>query len=141
VVLVNFWATWCLPCREEMPALLKLQRAYADRGLRLVLVSGDFSSEADQAAAFLHDLGVDFPTYIRDGGDMEFIDAFDPTWSGALPATFIYDGTGRLRRSMFGPATYEQFEEQIRTLMGSSVDARRSLAGENPTPQRSTTND
>jgi thiol-disulfide isomerase/thioredoxin len=122
MVLVNIWATWCLPCREEMPALLRLRRTYADRGLRLVLVSGDFSSEAGQAAAFLHDLGVDFPTYIKDGSDMAFIDAFDPKWSGALPATFIYDGAGRLQQSMFGPATYEQFEEQIRTVMRSSAE-------------------
>lgn len=141
VVLVNVWATWCLPCREEMPALLKLRRAYADRGLRLVLVSGDFSNEAGQAAAFLHDLGVDFPTYIKAGGDMEFIDAFDPKWSGALPATFIYDSAGRLQHSMFGPATYEQFEEQIRTVMRSSPAGHPSSAGPQADGGRPTTDD
>ena len=48
---------------------------------------------------------------------MEFIDAFDPKWSGALPATFIYDGTGTLRHSILGAATYEQFEKQILPLL------------------------
>ena len=120
VVVVNVWATWCLPCREEMPALLRLRKAYADRGLRLVLVSGDFSSDAEQAAAYLGELGVDFPTYIKEGSDMELIDALDSKWSGALPATFIFDGNGRLRESIFGAATYEQFEAKIRPVMESS---------------------
>src|SRR4029077_6980450 len=46
-VMVNVWATWCLPCREEMPDILRMRRAYAGRGLRLILVSGDFSSDGD----------------------------------------------------------------------------------------------
>jgi thiol-disulfide isomerase/thioredoxin len=116
-VLVNVWATWCIPCREEMPGLLRLRRDYAARGLRLILISGDFSSEAPQAATFLGELGVDFPTYLKQGSDMEFIDAFDPKWSGALPATFIYDGTGTLQDSIFGPQTYEEFEKRIGALL------------------------
>ncbi len=117
VVLVNVWATWCLPCREEMPGLLRLRHAYAGRGLRLILVSGDFSSDADQAAAFLREQKVDFPTFIKKGADMEFIDAFDPQWSGALPATFIYDGQGTLRHTIHGKASYEQLEEKVRNIV------------------------
>ena len=117
VVLVNVWATWCVPCREEMPGLIRLRRAYAERGLRLVLVSGDFSSDADQAAAFLSEQQVDFPTYIKKGSDMEFIDAFDPQWSGALPATFIYDGQGRLRFTIHGKASYEELEQKVRDVL------------------------
>jgi thiol-disulfide isomerase/thioredoxin len=116
-VLVNIWATWCIPCREEMPHLLRLRRAYAPRGLRVILVSGDFSSDRDQATAFLREQGVDFPTYIKTGSDMEFIDALDSSWSGALPATFIYDGEGRLRHTIYGKASYEQFEEKIRDVL------------------------
>lgn len=119
-VLVNVWATWCIPCREEMPGLLRLRRDYAARGLRLILVSGDFSSEAPQAATFLGELGVDFPTYLKQGSDMEFIDAFDPKWSGALPATFIYDRSGKLQHSIFGPQTYEEFEKQIRPFVSNA---------------------
>ena len=115
--LVNVWATWCIPCREEMPDLLRLRRAYADRGLRVVLVSGDFASDADQATAFLGELGVDFPTYIKTGSDMEFIDALDPQWSGALPVTLIYDSAGTLRHSLYGKSSYDQFETQVRDMM------------------------
>jgi thiol-disulfide isomerase/thioredoxin len=117
VVLVNVWASWCLPCREEMPGLLRLRRAYAERGLRLILVSGDFSRDADQAVAFLREQNVDFPSYIKKGPDTELIDAFDPDWSGALPATFIYDGQGNLRHAIHGQASYEQLEEKVRDVL------------------------
>src|SRR5262245_28281741 len=120
VVLVNVWATWCIPCREEMPDLLRLRRDYKPRGLRLVLVSGDFSSDSDAATDYLRDLGVDFPTYIRSGNDMEFINAFDPNWSGALPATFIYDRHGNLRHAIHGKASYEQFEEKVREVLSTT---------------------
>jgi thiol-disulfide isomerase/thioredoxin len=115
-VLVNVWATWCPPCREEMPDLLRLRRDYAERGVRLILVSADFTSEADQAAAFLGELGVDFPTYLKKGSDMEFIDGIDPQWSGALPATFIFTD-GKLRHSIYGVAAYDQFEEKLRNAL------------------------
>lgn len=113
VVVVNVWATWCIPCREEFPDLLKLRRQYQDRGVDVLFVSGDFSGERDQATAFLTEQGVDFPTYIKTGDDMAFIDAFDPKWSGALPATFIYDGQGRLRHALLGKSSYAQFEAKV----------------------------
>ena len=119
VVVVNVWATWCIPCREELPDLLKLRRDYKDRGVELLLVSGDFSSEREQAAAFLSEQGVDFPTYIKTGDDMAFINAFDPKWSGALPATFIYDGQGKLRHALLGKSSYAQFEAQVLDVLRS----------------------
>ena len=113
VVVVNVWATWCIPCREEFPDLLRLRRDYQDRGVMLLLVSGDFAGERGQAAAFLSEQGVDFPTYIKTGDDMQFINTFDPKWSGALPATFIYDGQGRLRHALLGKSSYAQFEAKV----------------------------
>lgn len=112
-VVVNVWATWCVPCREEMPDLLRLRRDYAGRGVQVWLVSADFAADAGAAAAFLAEQGVDFPTYLKRDGDMPFIDAFDPDWSGALPATFIYDGSGRRRQALFGKSTYAQLEAKV----------------------------
>lgn len=112
-VVVNVWATWCVPCREEMPDLLRLRRDYAERGVALLLVSGDFASERAQAAAFLTAQGVDFPTYLKTGDDMAFINTFDPQWSGALPATFVYDGDGRRRHALLGKTSYAQLEAKV----------------------------
>ncbi len=117
VVLVNVWATWCQPCREEFPDLLKLRRDWTKRGLRLVLVSGDFDTDRPEALRFLAAHGVDFPSFIKDGGDMEFIDGLDPRWSGALPATFLYDSAGRLRRFWEGKADHATLERRVRDVV------------------------
>jgi thiol-disulfide isomerase/thioredoxin len=112
-VLVNVWATWCLPCREELPELLRLRREYASRGLRLILVSGDFPSERSQVERFLEELGIDFATYLKDGSDMEFINTLHASWSGALPATFLFDAGGTLRKFWEGRASYATLERGV----------------------------
>lgn len=102
VVLVNVWATWCVPCIEELPDLVRFYRAHADQGVRLVLISGDFPSQSPGVTAFLRELGVDFPTWIKRGDDMSFIDALDPSWSGSLPATFVFTPAGQRLHSHDG---------------------------------------
>ena len=109
-VLVNVWATWCEPCRDEMPHLLKFFRAHKDEGLRLVLVSADDDADRDKVVGFLASQGVDFPTWIKRGDDMTFIDALDPSWSGALPASFLFDGRGLLQRRWFSEVTENALE-------------------------------
>ena len=105
-VLVNVWATWCAPCREEFPDLLHVARDLAPKGLRLVLVSVDFPGAEAEATSFLTSEGVDFPTFIRTGRDEAFVDGLDPRWSGAIPATFLYDANGKLVRFWEGKASY-----------------------------------
>jgi thiol-disulfide isomerase/thioredoxin len=113
-VLVNLWATWCQPCREEFPDLLRLRRDLSEAGLRVVLVSADFPEDADAAREFLAGQGVRFPSFIKeDGSDQAFIDGLEPRWSGALPATLIYDGVGRLRDSWEGKADYHQMRRRV----------------------------
>ena len=118
VVLVNVWATWCEPCRQEFPDLLKLRRALAGRGLDLVLVSADFASRLPQVRSFLAAQGVEFTTYLKDESDTAFIDGLDPAWSGSLPATLVYDRSGTLREFWEGPATYETLLGKVNELLG-----------------------
>ena len=84
-VLVNVWATWCEPCVEEMPDILKFYRDNRDRGLRLVLVSADSASSKKQVARFLAKLGVEFRSYLKTGDDMVFIDGLDPALGWYAP--------------------------------------------------------
>jgi thiol-disulfide isomerase/thioredoxin len=111
--VLNVWATWCGPCREEFPDLIRLHRTYRERGLDLVLVSTDFDDQVDAARRFLADHGVDFLTYLKTGKDMEFIDSLNPEWGGALPATFVYDTEGRLVEFWEGKATFEEMEQRM----------------------------
>ncbi len=113
-VLVNVWATWCLPCREEFPDLLHVARELVPKGLRVILVSVDFPEAEPEARKFLTSQGVDFPTFIRAGKDEAFIDDLETGWSGAIPATFVYDANGELVRFWEGKASYPVIKKRVK---------------------------
>lgn len=119
VVLVNVWATWCAPCREEMPALLSLRRQFRDKGFELILVSADEPEFIrTKVQPMLKEFGVDFLTYINhDSTDEAFIAGMNPDWNGALPTSFLYDREGRLAEMMIGGKSYEQFDTSIKKLL------------------------
>jgi len=111
-VLVNVWATWCSPCRQEFPDLLHVARDLAPKGLRLVLVSVDIPGSEAETRSFLTSQGVDFPTFVRAGKDETFVDGLERQWSGAIPATFVYDGGGKLVRFWEGRASYPVIKQR-----------------------------
>ncbi len=117
VVVVNFWATWCGPCRVEFPELVKFGKNFADQGVDIVFVSTDFETDVQVATEFLKEQGVPWPSYIKTGIDFEFIEAFHKQWSGALPATFIYDRDGNLRAFWEGVTSYDELEQTVGTLL------------------------
>jgi thiol-disulfide isomerase/thioredoxin len=111
VTLINVWATWCAPCRAEFPALLAVAERYRARGLRVMFVSADFDTTAPRE--FLQQHGVSGRTYLKSGPDMEFIDAIDPRWSGALPATVVFDASGKKTDFWEGAADEARFAAAI----------------------------
>jgi thiol-disulfide isomerase/thioredoxin len=116
-VLVNVWATWCDTCRAELPGLLRFAREHRPAGLRLILVSADDEDQRDQVAAFLTRAGArDAVAFIKHGDDTRFVNGLDPRWSGALPASFLYDGRGVERRFWPGPVTARDLEAGLRDL-------------------------
>ncbi|HEV2765669.1 MAG TPA: redoxin domain-containing protein [Pyrinomonadaceae bacterium] len=98
-LLVNFWATWCVPCREEFPDLVEIRGRYGPDTLDFVLVSLDDPSDIGKAVPeFLKEArATAFPSYLLNADDSDAaINLVDPTWSGELPATFLYDRSGAL---------------------------------------------
>ena len=118
VVLLNFWATWCKPCRAEMPELAKLSKRLAARGFALVTVSSDEPEQETAAANVLKNDGITGPAYIKmPKDDDKFINAIDPKWGGALPALFLYDRTGKKIRSFIGETPTKELEAAIEKLL------------------------
>jgi thiol-disulfide isomerase/thioredoxin len=115
-VLVNVWATWCEPCREEMPDLVRLTRDPKARGVRLLLVSADSQSESAAVAAYLGKLGIKGPSYLKTGDDMKFIDGLDPTWDGTIPTSWLYDAGGRRAHTWNGKISYPELMREIAAL-------------------------
>lgn len=98
-LLVNFWATWCGPCREEFPDLVKLRGEYDESRLDFVLVSLDDPSDIDKAVPeFLSEQrATGLTSYLLHATDESVaINFVDPDWSGELPATFLYDRAGHV---------------------------------------------
>jgi cytochrome c biogenesis protein CcmG/thiol:disulfide interchange protein DsbE len=111
VVLLNFWATWCLPCKIEMPWFVEFQRQYQDRGFAAVAVSLD--EEGWQAVRpFVADLKPNFPVLLGS-------DAIAEDFGGivALPTTFLIDREGKIRRQYTGLVSASEYEEGIEELL------------------------
>jgi len=111
-VLVNVWATWCIPCVEEFPHIVDVQNEFA-KDLQVIFISADFPEETDRINEFLKDQKVDWQTYIKDDRDEPFIDAVWTKWSGAIPATVVYNKNGSNFTFFERPATYEEFREWV----------------------------
>ncbi len=118
VLLVDFWATWCAPCREEIPHLVALEKKLRGRGLRLITVSADEPEDRDAALEFLQAHGVPDPAYLKNVEDDDaFINAIDKDWSGALPALFLYDRKGKLVRKFIGETKVDVLERAVREVL------------------------
>ena len=118
VVLVNFWATWCKPCRAEMPALQTLADKLRPRGFELITISNDEADKRPQVLKALAEYKISGVTYLRKTADDDkFCDTIDPKWQGVLPALFIYDRSGKKVRAFFGETPMPTIEAAIQKLL------------------------
>lgn len=118
VVLYDFWATWCEPCRAELPRLIRLQTKLKARGFELVTISADEPEQAADAEKLLKTSGAPLPAFRKQAvNDDRFINAIDPQWSGALPALFLYDRQGRKVISFIGETEMNAIESAIQKLL------------------------
>ena len=119
VVLVNAWATWCKPCQDEIPGLLKLRKAFRGKPFRLIFLSADDADDLEKKVRpALKKFKVDFPSYLmNDTSDQVFISGMSSEWNGALPTSFLYDRSGKLKATLVGERTYNQFEDAVTKLL------------------------
>ena len=111
VLLINIWATWCIPCKEEFPDLIKISEKYGKQ-IELIGISIDYPDEVDtKIIPFLNKLKPNFINYVNVENDTEkFINNLNPNWSGAIPATFFYDLNGKQFLFYEGKMSYEEIE-------------------------------
>ena len=110
VVIVNFWATWCGPCKIEIPDFVKLYAQYKDKGLVIVGISIDDSPE--QLQAFMREFHMNYPV-VQMRPEVE--DAWGPFYG--YPTSFIVARDGSICTKHIGPASHDQFEAEIKALL------------------------
>jgi thiol-disulfide isomerase/thioredoxin len=113
--VVNFWATWCGPCVEELPYFEKLNSEYAKKPFKVILMSLDFKSKLKtDVIPFVAKHKIKSEVYVVNEADQQkFIDRVDKNWSGALPATLILN-TAKQVRSFYEQAfSYEQLIKTV----------------------------
>jgi thiol-disulfide isomerase/thioredoxin len=117
-LLINVWATWCVPCREEFPDLVKISENYSNK-VRVVGISVDDSEVLDsKVIPFLKNQKAKFENYLLKVTEPEdFINLLNKKWSGAIPATFIYKKNSEQNEMLIGKQSYELFEQAVKKVI------------------------
>ena len=108
VRLIDFWATWCPPCRDEIPMLNELQKAYESEGLTILAISDE---KAEVVREFAEEVGMNYTNLIDAGEVSENYRVL------GLPTAFLIDRDGRIVDSYMGPKSRKHLEEKIRELL------------------------
>jgi thiol-disulfide isomerase/thioredoxin len=113
-VLLNFWATWCGPCKAEIPGFVRIQEKYRDKGLVIVGLSVD--DTADKAKAYAKEYKMNYPILLAEGKE-DAQDAYGPIWG--IPASFLISKDGKVCRKHMGIAPEAVFEKEVAALLGN----------------------
>jgi thiol-disulfide isomerase/thioredoxin len=111
VVLLNFWATWCGPCKAEIPGFVEIQEKYKDK---LVIVGFSVDDTAEKAREYAAQYKMNYPILLGEGRE-DVQDAYGPIWG--IPASFIISKDGKVCRKHLGIAPKAQFEKEVVALM------------------------
>ena len=119
ILFINIWATWCAPCMKEFPAIVRLAGEYAGKPVTFVGVTADDPEDVQsKVTPFLVKTDPQFRIYLaRIDGNDNLINEFGDQWTGAIPATFIYDTKGRMRKLIVGERSYSEFKSTVDSLL------------------------
>jgi len=130
-LVVNFWATWCVPCRKEYPLLIEVAKEYQPKGVVFAGISFDEASTTKAIADFLAIYRPVFPNYQKDpkiaAGTLDAV--IDRAWSGGLPSTIFYRRDGVMDAQFYGPQTRASFEKEIESLLKNANPFSAKPAG------------
>jgi thiol-disulfide isomerase/thioredoxin len=118
-LLVNFWATWCDPCRDEFPDLVKIDQQYRSKSIDFIAISlDDLPDIKTTVPNFLQQMHATMPAYLLNVSDPEpTINWVDKDWGGSLPATFLYDAQGKVAYKHFGRVDVQELRAAIEKLV------------------------
>jgi thiol-disulfide isomerase/thioredoxin len=113
VIIVNFWATWCAPCREEIPELIRAQEQLGPRGVQVVGIAID---QVDKVKAYAEEMRISYPVLV---GELEVMDLARVAGNalGGLPYTVVLDRQGEIARTELGGVTQAKLEDMVRPLL------------------------
>jgi thiol-disulfide isomerase/thioredoxin len=123
--LVNAWASWCGPCKHEIPMLEQLSGSFEPRGVHVLLVSLDEPDDRPKAIGFLNERQVKLTSFLAERPLGAFKQGLNPRWPGMLPASFLFDASGTLRYYWGG----EAFEQELTPVL-EALASGRPIEGE-----------
>ncbi len=113
VVVLNFWATWCPPCREEIPIFIDLQKQLGAKGLQFVGIAID---DASAVASYQREIGINYPSLLGDDGGLGLMSSYGNT-AGGLPFSVILDRDGRIAARKVGAFRRVELEALLSPLL------------------------
>ncbi len=121
-VMVSFWATWCVPCRNEYPMIVSLAKEYDHQGLAVIGVSLDEDVDLEPVRRFLGENRPGFPNYrVKPGIDADaFYQGVNPEWRGSMPQTDFYGRDGHFARYLMGEKSRDAYVQAIRLILLNS---------------------
>lgn len=132
--VVNVWASWCGSCREEIPLLLGLEKTMASEGIDFIFVTADERKDYPKAVELMRSWSGPLPVFAVADPMTPFKRAMHPSWKGAIPATFLFDGEARRRHFWEGPVLEHEITPILQGfLAGDPIDGetRPHVTGEN----------
>jgi thiol-disulfide isomerase/thioredoxin len=120
-LVVNFWATWCEPCRDEYPMVVELAKQFKPQGVEVIGIDMDDESDMNLVRRFIAKMAPGFPNYRQKPGiDLDrFYDGVNPQWKGTMPQTMFYGKDGNVVGFFLGSRPRAQFEQAFRATLGS----------------------
>ncbi len=121
-LVVNFWATWCEPCRDEYPMVVELAKQFKPQGVEVIGIDMDDESDMNLVRRFIVKMAPGFPNYRQKPGiDLDrFYDGVNPQWKGTMPQTMFYGKDGNVVGFFLGSRPRAQFEQAFRATLGSA---------------------